>query len=85
MSKSKSAPSSVMPDASTLHSTVDTMNAIATDGFTEIYTFARLALAYLEHPESSSKNLLVANALRAIHQNAMAYMNSINVEAEAVV
>ena len=71
-------------DIKTLRDTVEFMDSLAQDGFSEISAIAKLALAQLEHPDGYLHPEIIAQALRAIWGKADNIANCINSEAEQV-
>ena len=73
-----------MADVKKLRNTVEFIDALAQEGFSEICAIAKLALLALESPEGAGHIRSVAHALRAICGKAGDIENCINGEAEAV-
>lgn len=65
----------------TLRNTVEAMDSLAQDGFSEIGAIANLALAMMEQPDGYLHPEIIAQALRTILGKAQDIGNSINCEA----
>lgn len=65
-----------------LRNTVEFMDCLSQDGFSEISSIAQLALSILETPDGYRRLDNIANALRAIWVRADDTLNCINYEAE---
>ena len=77
-------PTAAKADVKTLRNTVQTMDSLSQDGFSEISAIAKLALAMLEQPDGYRHPELIAMALRNIWSKSDMIVNCINCEAEAV-
>lgn len=71
-------------DIKKLRSTVESMDCLAQDGFSEISNIAKLALAQLETPDGYRHPEMIARTLRSIWSKADDIENCINSEAEQV-
>lgn len=67
-----------------LSDTIRVIDSLSQEGFSEISSIARLALAALETPDGYLNPEIIAQALRAIFGKAIDIKNSINCEAEGV-
>lgn len=67
-----------------LQGTIKDMDALAQDGFSEISAIAKLALAYMERPDSYNHRENIAHALTSIWGKADDTLNNISHEAEKV-
>jgi len=77
-------PTAAKADVKTLRNTVQTMDSLSQDGFSEISAIARLALAMLEQPDGYRHPELIAMALRNIWAKSDLIADCIGCEAEAV-
>ena len=66
-----------VPEVQALRSTVEEMDCLAQDGFSEIASLARLALARLEEPDGYGNLEDIANVLKSIWGKAADTENSI--------
>ncbi|MCL2012420.1 MAG: hypothetical protein FWG75_06515 [Cystobacterineae bacterium] len=71
-------------DVKKLQDTVESMDNLSQDGFSEIEAIAMLAEQWLESPDSHKHLNIVSTALRAIWGKAQDIQNCINSEAENV-
>lgn len=72
------------PNAASLRMTVENIDNLSQDGFSQISATAQLALRWLETPKGCGDLEVIAQALTAIHAKAEDIQNCINSEAEGV-
>lgn len=72
------------PTYDTLKSTIETLDGLSQDGFSEIATLAQMALAHMETPGAYLWPETLAQVLRTIRAKAEDIENLINCEAEQV-
>lgn len=73
-----------IPEVQSLRDAVETMDSLSQEGFAEIASIAKLALAALETPDGYRQMCNIVNAFKAIWGKADDIQNCINCAAEGV-